>query len=96
MEDDAGDIVLSRKKAHRIRGWEMIITEYKEGDVVNGRVTRKIKGGLLVDIGVHVFLPAARSTSAGRATSPSTSARIECMILKIDESAATSSSAAAS
>ena len=33
---------------------------YQEGDVVKGRITRKIKGGLLVDIGVDVFLPASQ------------------------------------
>ena len=32
----------------------------KEGDPVSGKVTRKIKGGLLVDIGVPVFLPASQ------------------------------------
>ena len=36
-----------------MRGWEMVISKYHEGDVVKGKVTRKIKGGLLVDIGVQ-------------------------------------------
>ena len=60
MEDETGEIVLSRKKAHRMRAWEMVITRHHEGDVVKGKVTRKIKGGLLVDIGVNVFLPASQ------------------------------------
>ena len=60
MEDETGEIVLSRKKAHRMRAWEMVISKYHEGDVVTGKVTRKIKGGLLVDIGVNVFLPASQ------------------------------------
>src|SRR4051794_36584263 len=60
MEDETGEIVLSRKKAHRMRAWEMVISKYHEGDVVKGKVTRKIKGGLLVDIGVNVFLPASQ------------------------------------
>ena len=97
MEDDTGEIVLSRKKADRMRGWEMVISKHQEGDVVKGKVTRKIKGGLLVDIGVPSSCRPARSTSAARPTSATTSARtIECMILKIDESGGTSSSAAAS
>ncbi len=87
MEDDTGEIVLSRKKAHRMRAWEMVITRHHEGDVVKGKVTRKIKGGLLVDIGVNVFLPASQVDIRR----PSDIAdyidqEIECMILKIDES----------
>ena len=87
MEDETGEIVLSRKKAHRMRAWEMVSSRYHEGDVVKGKVTRKIKGGLLVDIGVNVFLPASQVDIRR----PSDIAdyidqEIECMILKIDES----------
>jgi len=87
MEDETGEIVLSRKKAHRMRAWEMVISKYHEGDVVKGKVTRKIKGGLLVDIGVNVFLPASqvdirRPSDIGDYINQ----EIECMILKIDES----------
>jgi len=53
-------VLLSKRKADRIRGWERIIANNAEGDVVTGTVTRKIKGGLLVDIGVPVFLPASQ------------------------------------
>ncbi len=55
-----GLIPLSKRKADRIRGWETIINTKEEGDVVKGRVIRRIKGGLLVDIGVPVFLPASQ------------------------------------
>jgi len=87
MEDETGEIVLSRRKAHRMRAWEMVISKHHEGDVVRGKVTRKIKGGLLVDIGVNVFLPASQVDIRR----PSDIAdyidqEIECMILKIDES----------
>ena len=57
--DSGGLILLSKRKADRIRGWERIVTTKKEGDVVKGTVIRRIKGGLLVDIGVPVFLPAS-------------------------------------
>jgi small subunit ribosomal protein S1 len=60
VEDETGMMVLSKRKADRIRGWQRIIETCKEGDKVNGRVTRKIKSGLLVDIGVPVFLPASQ------------------------------------
>ena len=44
VEDDSGMVVLSKRKADRIRGWERIITEHKEGDKVVGNVLRKING----------------------------------------------------
>jgi small subunit ribosomal protein S1 len=59
-DSEGGLILLSKRKADRIRGWEMIVNTKKEGDVVSGRVIRRIKGGLLVDIGVPVFLPASQ------------------------------------
>jgi len=60
LEDESGIIKLSKRKADRIRGWERILDSNNEGDIIEGRATRKIKGGLLVDIGVPVFLPASQ------------------------------------
>jgi len=60
LEDNDGSVTLSKRKADRIRGWEQILQTRKEGDVVEGKALRKIKGGLLVDIGVPVFLPASQ------------------------------------
>ncbi len=85
VEDESGLVILSKRKADRIKGWEKVLSEHVEGDVVKGRVSRKIKGGLLVDIGVPVFLPASQvdirrppdvSQYLGR--------EISCKILKID------------
>jgi small subunit ribosomal protein S1 len=59
-DSEGGLILLSKRKADTIIGWETIINTKKEGDVVKGRVIRRIKGGLLVDIGVPVFLPASQ------------------------------------
>ena len=59
-EDEAGTVVLSYRKAKRQAEWEAVIAKHREGDVVSGPVTRKIKGGLLVNIGVNVFLPASQ------------------------------------
>src|SRR5690606_14455997 len=50
----------SRRKAEKIKTWDKIMESVREGQVVTGTVTRKIKGGLLVDIGVPVFLPASQ------------------------------------
>jgi small subunit ribosomal protein S1 len=59
-EDDHGQIVLSREKAERMRQWEHIIEHCEEGSIVKGRVLRKVKGGLMVDIGMEAFLPGSQ------------------------------------
>ncbi|WP_020471959.1 30S ribosomal protein S1 [Zavarzinella formosa] len=86
VEDENGVISLSYRKAKRQKEWEAILAKHKEGDRVKGLVTRKIKGGLLVNIGVNVFLPASqvdirRPPDIGDYINKD----IECMILKIDE-----------
>jgi len=85
-ENEEGTIVLSFRKAKRQKEWEDVISKHKEDDVVTGLVTRKIKGGLLVNIGVNVFLPASqvdirRPPDIGDYIGKN----IECKILKIDE-----------
>src|SRR5690349_10387448 len=86
VEGDTGLVKISKRKADRIINWEAIMKSKKEGDPVAGKVTKKIKGGLLVDIGVPVFLPASQvdirrpgeiSDWIGR--------QIDAVILKIDE-----------
>ena len=59
-DDPYGMIALSKEKAEQIIEWENIIGEIDEGQVVTGTVIRKIKGGLLVDMGVNVFLPGSQ------------------------------------
>src|SRR5947209_3434179 len=86
MEDESGGVVLSYRKAKWQKEWNDVISKHKEGDVVSGVVTRKIKGGLLVNIGVNVFLPASqvdirRPPDIGDYINRT----IECKILKIDE-----------
>ena len=86
VEDDSGVIALSKRKADRIRGWERVIKEHSEDDVVTGRVMRKIKGGLLVDIGVPVFLPASQvNIRRPGDISEYIGQDVTCKILKIDE-----------
>src|SRR5579864_3339174 len=86
FDDALGVILLSRRKAKRIRDWEKVISTRKEGDIVSGLVQRKIKGGLLVDIGVNVFLPASQVDIRSPADIGDYIGRtVECVILKIDE-----------
>jgi small subunit ribosomal protein S1 len=84
--DIEGHIALSKRKADRIRGWERVIQTHKEGDVVKGIAQRKIKGGLLVDIGVPVFLPASQVNIRRTGDiSEWIDKEIEARIIKIDE-----------
>src|SRR5690606_4683617 len=56
-----GVVVLSKKKADFLRVWEKIKTAYEENDKVPGTLTRKIKGGVTVDLmGVDAFLPGSQ------------------------------------
>ena len=86
VEDDTGLIQLSKRRADRILNWRRIVETCHEEDTVKGRVLRKIKGGLLVDIGVPVFLPASqvdirRPADIGEYINR----EIEAKILKIDK-----------
>jgi small subunit ribosomal protein S1 len=82
-----GLIALSKRKARKIEEWNRVMDSVKEGDVVTGIVTRKIKGGLLVDIsGVNVFLPASQVDIRRPADIGDYLGRtIQCLVLKIDE-----------
>ena len=59
-EGDDGQIVLSREKALKFRQWEHIVKNCREGSIVKGKVIRKVKGGLMVDIGMEAFLPGSQ------------------------------------
>jgi small subunit ribosomal protein S1 len=87
LEDQRGLITLSKRKARRIEDWLRVMESVHENDVVTGFVTRKIKGGLLVDIsGVNVFLPASQVDIRRPADIGDYCGRcIQCLVLKIDE-----------
>ncbi|HUU18021.1 MAG TPA: 30S ribosomal protein S1 [Sedimentisphaerales bacterium] len=84
-DSESGLVLLSKRKADVIRGWETILSAKKEGDVVKGKVIRRIKGGLLVDIGVPVFLPASQvDIRKPGDISRFIGKEVDCKILKID------------
>ena len=86
VEGDTGMVKISKRKADRIINWEGIMKSKKEGDPVKGKVTKKIKGGLLVDIGVPVFLPASQVDIRRPGEISDWIGRdIDAVILKIDE-----------
>jgi len=59
LEDKNGNPLLSFDKAEQKKNWENILAKAPEGSVVSGRVRGKVKGGLIVSIGVDAFLPSS-------------------------------------
>jgi small subunit ribosomal protein S1 len=59
-EHKDGYVLLSHTRAHRRRTWEKIDKSYREHETITGKVLERIKGGLVVDIGVRAFLPASQ------------------------------------
>ena len=61
IEDTEGFLVLSKRKADFMRTWDRIIKSYEAGDVLKGQCMRRIKGGIVVDLGgVDAFLPGSQ------------------------------------
>jgi small subunit ribosomal protein S1 len=59
-EQPEGYILLSHQKASRLRSWDNLEKAHRDGLVVSGRVTGRIKGGLSVDVGVPAFMPGSQ------------------------------------
>ncbi|NTW60199.1 MAG: S1 RNA-binding domain-containing protein, partial [Nitrospirae bacterium] len=59
-EDSRGNLILSREKAKKLQAWDDLNAAYQNGTVLKGRVLSRIKGGLMVDIGVPAFLPGSQ------------------------------------
>ena len=62
IENDAGMIVLSRTEAKQMQGWNQVVSDFESGNLIEGKVRRKVKGGFLVSVGgVEGFLPGSLS-----------------------------------
>ena len=59
-EDSKGNLILSREKAKNLQVWDVLNAASQNGTTLKGRVISKIKGGLMVDIGVPAFLPGSQ------------------------------------
>ncbi len=59
-EQKDGYVLLSHLRAHRRRVWERIEKAYRDHATISGKVVERIKGGLVVNIGVRAFLPASQ------------------------------------
>ena len=59
FDDNYGVAVLSKRKADRQKAWNDVLASAEEGTIVDGKITRKVRGGFMVDIGMDAFLPAS-------------------------------------
>ena len=61
MEDESGKTVLSKEKADFFRRWVELRNVHETGEIITGRIVRRIKGGMVVDLnGVQAFLPGSQ------------------------------------
>jgi small subunit ribosomal protein S1 len=61
VEDREGQLILSRKKADILQAWENLEKAYETGEVIEGYIQRRIKGGMVVDVfGIDAFLPGSQ------------------------------------
>jgi small subunit ribosomal protein S1 len=60
-EDKNGQLVLSHRKARTIKAWDRVIAAHESGEIVNGFVKCRTKGGMIVDVfGIEAFLPGSQ------------------------------------
>ncbi|MFH1037988.1 MAG: 30S ribosomal protein S1 [PVC group bacterium] len=60
LEDRDGMVCISKQKADKLKNWERVVSQYQEGDSISGVISRRVKGGMMVDIGLDAFLPASQ------------------------------------
>ena len=59
-EIEEGVLLLSKEKADKLKAWSQATEACREGEIVDGQVISKVKGGLSVDIGITAFLPGSQ------------------------------------
>ena len=60
-EDKTGQLVLSHRKARTIKSWDRVIAANETGEIVQGFVKCRTKGGMIVDVfGIEAFLPGSQ------------------------------------
>lgn len=61
VEDEEGNLVLSKKRADFLRVWSRIMNAYENDEILQGKILKRIKGGMVVDlIGMEAFLPGSQ------------------------------------
>jgi small subunit ribosomal protein S1 len=59
-EDADGNLILSKEKADKMKIWEELEKLFNDGKSIDGKIVARIKGGMMVDIGVKAFLPGSQ------------------------------------
>src|SRR5574344_1358088 len=61
QEDSNGQLLLSHKKARILKSWDKVNAAFESGEIINGLVKSRTKGGLIVDVfGIEAFLPGSQ------------------------------------
>ena len=60
VEDNDGNVVLSKEKANKIKLWDSLVIKHEAEEIIEGTIIAKAKGGLTVDIGLKAFLPGSQ------------------------------------
>jgi len=61
VEDQEGNLVLSKRRADFLRIWDKVLKASKDGEILPGKIVRRIKGGMVVDLmGMEAFLPGSQ------------------------------------
>lgn len=84
-DDPRGRVVLSHEWARKQRAWERVEAAKQEGTVLTGTVTKVVKGGAVVDLGLRAFLPASMvGEQAGADPSVLVGTEIEVLVTEVD------------
>ena len=87
VEGDEGSILLSKKRADFARTWDRIQATFQSGTVINAMVVDKVKGGLVVDLGVRGFVPGSHvdlSQAKGRQFEALVGQSIPLKVIEVD------------
>jgi small subunit ribosomal protein S1 len=61
VEDQEGNLVLSKQRADFLKIWERVLSAHETGEIIQGKIVKRIKGGMVVDLmGMEAFLPGSQ------------------------------------
>lgn len=85
LEDDSGMVILSKRRAEQQRNWDRVLANYVEGSVIMGTIKGRVKGGMIVDVGVDAFLPGSQvDVMTGRGGDDVMDRELDFKIIKIN------------
>ena len=86
LENEDGQVILSRQKAAHKQNWDKILKLSEAGKTVQGLVKGIVKGGLMVDVGVEAFLPSSQiDINPPKNLREFLGQTLECRIVKLNE-----------